>query len=70
LVKETVFGGGNKFLWRATVIVIVGFFPAGQRNHSAVMKVVVPHSIQIVSAFAAWSHHPGLLAIVLSDQNN
>jgi hypothetical protein len=70
LIKETVFSGGNKFLRRATVIVKVGFFPTGQRDQSTVMKVVVPHSIQIVPAFAAGLNHPGFLPIVLGDQNN
>ena len=70
MIKKTVFRGRNKFLRRAKVITEIGFVATGQRHHGAMMKIVVPHSVQIVAAFAARSRHLGILEIVLGDEDD
>src|SRR5438094_9252750 len=70
LIKKTVFRRRNKLLPHAEVIGIIGFPATGQGDNSAVMKVVIPHSIQIVTTFAARPHHLRLLQVVLGDENN
>src|SRR5438552_15750863 len=70
LIKKTVFRGRNKFLRCASVIAVVRFVATSHRHHRAVVKIVVPHSVQIIAAFAALPHHPRFLEIVLGDEDD
>src|SRR3954470_5793845 len=70
LIKETIFYSGNKFLRFPGVVAVIAEVVTRQRHKRAVMKIVVPHPIQIVTAFTQWPCHFGLLQIVFGDEEN
>ncbi len=67
LIKKPVLGGRDELARAAAVIRVVGFVPAGQRDRSAVMEIVVPQRVEPVAAVLSRSQQPRLLRLVLSD---
>src|SRR6266446_2030996 len=70
LKQVAVLGCGNKFLRRAKVIGVVGFPSPSQRDGGAMMEIIVPDRIEIVTAFAARPYEFDDLPLVFRDQNN
>ena len=70
LKQIAVLGRRNKFLRSAKIIGVVGFPSPGQRDSGAMMEIVVPNRIEIITAFAARTDEFGDLPLVFRDQNN
>ena len=67
LIKETVFGGGDEFARTAAIVRVVGLVMSGQRDHGAVMEIVVPQRVEPVTAALGRARQLGVLRLVLSD---
>src|SRR4029077_4182586 len=70
LKQIAVLGRGNEFLRTAKIVGVVGLSSPGQRDGGAMMKIVVPNCIEVVTAFAARPDEFGNLPLVFRDQNN
>ena len=70
LKQIAVLSCGNEFLRVAQIIGVVSFAFSGQRDHGAMMKIVVPNCVEIVAAFIARANQFGFLPLILCDQNN
>src|SRR5690349_17689597 len=70
LKQVAVLGRGNKFLRSAKIIGVVGFPSPGQRDGGAMMKIVVPHRVEIVTTFGSRPYELDDLSLVFCDQNN
>ena len=62
-----MFGGGDELARAAAVIGVIGLVMSGQRDHGAVMKIVVPQRVEPVAAALGRAHQPGVLRLVLAD---
>ena len=60
-------GGGDELGWATAVIRVVGLVMSGQRNHGAVMEVVIPQGVEPVTAPLGRTRQLGVLRLVLSD---
>src|SRR5205823_4710809 len=64
LKEEAILCGGDEFLGRATVVLIIGFFAAGQGYQRAVMKVIVPYCVEPVSTCFSRTHQSRMLRLI------
>src|SRR3954463_16776002 len=69
LVKVTVFSGGDEFLRASLVVGVIGFVPAGQGDDGAMMPVVIPQSVEIVSAFLTRPNEFRFLRFIFGDED-
>jgi hypothetical protein len=67
LIEETVLGSGNELAWATAIIRVVGLVMSGQRNHGAVMEVVVPQGVEPVTAALGRARQLGVLRLVLTN---
>ena len=70
LEEITILRGGDELLGTAPVIGVIRFVTIGQSNHGAVVQVVVPKAVKVVTAFAAGPDELGFLGLVFRDQDN
>ena len=57
LIKESAFRQRNELLGRTEVIRVVGFVVSAQGHDCAVVKVIIPESVETVAAAIARSQH-------------
>ena len=67
LIEEAVLGGGDELARPAAIIGVIGLVVSGQRDHGAVMEIVVPQGVEPVAAVLGRPHQPRLLRLVLAD---
>ena len=69
LIQEAVFDRGNELLRFALIIRVISFLATGDRDHGAVMIIVVPQTIQSIAASGGWADQPRILRFVLADDD-
>ena len=70
LIEKAVLGCSDELPRAAAVIRVVGLMMSGQRNHCAVMEIVVPQRVEPITAALGWAHQLGLLRLVLADNES
>src|SRR5437870_10902555 len=67
LIEEAVLRRGDELARPAAVIAVIGLAPPGQRDHRAVMEIIVPQRVEPVSALLRRASEASLLRFVLAD---
>ena len=69
LKQVSTLRGGHELLGRASVVAEIRLGLAGQRHVRRMMEVVVPDAIEPVPADLEWPDEPGVLRLVLGDDD-
>jgi hypothetical protein len=67
LIQEAVFRGGDELLRAPPIVGVIGLVVPDVRDHGAVMKVVIPESVQAIATVSRRAQKPGVLHLVFSD---
>src|SRR6476659_9234227 len=70
LKEEAVLQRGDELLRLPAGVAVISFAPAGQGDHRAMVKIVVPHRVKPVAVLVDRPQQPYVLRLVFRDDDD